>query len=342
MAERYTLKGPGLQGAGFDVVEEAARNIDRYDMLAGAGGGESLVVAVSGGPDSTCLLDVLARLRASFGFDIVVAHVDHGLSPGSEEIAAKVAALTAEAGFEAHVVRAPDLAGSNLHARAREFRYGFFDLVATRAGADRIATGHTLDDRAETTLARLIHGAGTEGLAGLRPVDNSRIRPLISLRRSRTRAYCIERNLSFFDDPGNADLRFERSRVRSEVLPAIERGWGEGAIASIATSAERLGEDASLIASLADSLFMQLAKTEGDLRTFELATFGQVPRAMQRRLLERAVGRLRDRSGAISSALEALARGATDVRFDLPSGGEIAITRGRVEVRAGASGETQQ
>ena len=319
------LGDPTFGGPGYKVVERALATINRYDMF---GGGESVIVAYSGGPDSTCLLDVMSRLRGKLGLKIAVAHVDHGLSEQSAEIAAKASTTAAEAGFEIHVVRIPDLDGPNLHARAREFRYGFFDLVAEKEGADRIATGHTLDDRAETTLARLIHGSGTSGLAGIPPVEGARVRPLIELRRAETRVYCEECGLDFFEDPANDDPRFERAAVRGRLVAAIEERWGPGAIAAIAQSSERLREDATALDGLADRLYSEVAKVEGDAATVEIQTdaFLTMPRAFRRRILERAVGRVRDRSAGIDEVLDALDNRetrATRASFSIAGGIEI-------------------
>lgn len=292
-----------LGGPGFDVVEKARAAINRYRMLAPE---DRVLVALSGGPDSTCLLDVLLRLRAQSGYELTVAHVDHGLSEESETIATTVARAVAESGLEVHVVRAPGLEGPNLHARARDFRYSFFETIAAQWGATRIATGHTLDDRVETTVARLIHGAGTPGLAGIPPVDNKRIRPLIGVRRSETRAYCDDNALGYFDDPANEDDRFERVLVRREVVGAVEERWGDGAVRAMAVSSERLWEDARALGNLADRLYEGLAKVEDERVSFALDVILEAPRAFRRRLLEKAVGRYRDRSGVIDAALDAL------------------------------------
>jgi tRNA(Ile)-lysidine synthase len=309
-------------GPGYPIVEQALATIDRYGMIQQ---GEKVLVCVSGGPDSTCMLDVLWRVSERLDLDIEVAHVDHGLSADSDDIAARVASSAAEAGFEVHVVRAPDLEGPNLHARARDFRYGFFDLVAGRIGAARIATGHTLDDRVETSLARLVHGAGTSGVAGIPPIDRNRIRPLIDVRRPQTRLYCDEVGLSYVDDPANDDERFERATIRRGLVAAIEARWGDGAVRAIARSSELLREDASALDSLAARLYTDLARATDEGVEFELDGIAALPRALQRRVLETAVGPVRDRSGGIEAALDAVSERRAGTVFNVAGGITIAL-----------------
>jgi tRNA(Ile)-lysidine synthase len=324
--------GRRLGGPGFEVVEQARAAIERYRMLELE---DRILVAVSGGPDSTCLLDVLARLSSQGGYVLAAAHVDHGLTPGSEKVAAAVSHAVAEAGFEAHVIRAPDLSGPNLHARARAFRYAFFETIAETWGATRIATGHTLDDRVETTLARLIHGAGTDGLAGLPPNEGKRIRPLVTLRRSETRDYCAATSLQYHDDPSNYDDRFERVQVRKEVVGAIESRWGEGAVRAMGVSADRLREDSVALKQLGERVYEQVARPTLLGIELDLALMVEAPRAFRRRILERAVGRVRDRSGGIDAVLDALERDTPPrgALFSVASGIEIEIGPDKLIVR---------
>ena len=334
MASR-ALGDPTLGGPGYKLVERVRDTIEQHKMFVP---GDGVVVAFSGGPDSTCLLDVLARLSDKLSLGLVVAHVDHGLSETSAGVAARVAHLAATAGFEVHVARAPDLAGANLHARARDFRYEFLDIVATKEGAQRIATGHTLDDRVETTLARFVHGAGTDVLAGLAATDGRRIRPLIELRRSETRAYCEECGLEFVDDAANADPRFERTVVRNDLVPVIEEAFGAGSVRAMATSVDRLREDSNALNELADRLYRDLATGEEGVVSFTRETFDRLPRALRRRLLERAVGRVRDRNSGIDEVLDALddgsPSGTSEASFDLAGETGVRLTRDRLEVDA--------
>ncbi|MDQ5874932.1 MAG: tRNA lysidine(34) synthetase TilS, partial [Actinomycetota bacterium] len=248
----------------------------------------------------------------------------------------RVGARMAEAGLDSLVIRLSGLEGPNLQARARTLRYGFFETLAQKLGAQRIATGHTLDDRVETTLGRLIHGAPPEVLAGIPPVDGLRIRPLIEIRRGDARAYCEERGLSVYDDPSNDDDRFERVAVRNEVVPVIERRWGPGAVRAMGASCERLWEDARALENLSGRIYAGIAESSGDEVTFERSALGPLDRALRRRLLQLAVGRVRDRSGGIEAALDALdgeEKEGTSSALDFSVAGEGVITVSPGEVR---------
>lgn len=279
--------------------------MERHSMLAGV---DTIVVAVSGGPDSTALLDVMRRLGVDI--DILVAHVDHGLGPASQDVAADVAKRAAAAGFDVHLARATGLEGPNLQARARAFRFSFFESLAEKEGADLIVTGHTLDDRIETSLARFIHGASTDTLAGLSPMSPGsgripRARPLIEVRRREVRDYCEERGLGFYEDPANSDPRFERSEVRA-LLARIEDRWGDGGVRAMATSIDRIAEDATALATQAERLFEGLVRRSGTQQILDLATMLKLPKALRRRVLESAVGPLQDRGPGIAEVLNAL------------------------------------
>ncbi|HWL64910.1 MAG TPA: tRNA lysidine(34) synthetase TilS [Actinomycetota bacterium] len=311
-------------GPGFDLLEKCEKTIAAHRMLEH---GQTVCVALSGGPDSTCLLDVLARLGEKLDLTLIIAHADHQLSDETAEVAARISSAAAQQGYEVHLARAPDLEGPNLHARARDFRYEFFEIVSEREGADRIATGHTLDDRVETTIARLIHGSGTSGLAGVPPVHGRRVRPLIDIRRSETRAYCTEVGLDFFDDPANSSRRFERSAIRQDIVTAIESRWGDGAIRAMGRSSELLRQDAEALSHLAETIYADLGVDAGTGVRFPREGLSALPRAFRRRLLELAVGRVRDRGGGIEAAVEAMEERSSrrEVRFSVASGIEISI-----------------
>jgi tRNA(Ile)-lysidine synthase len=185
--------------------------------------GSRVLVAVSGGPDSMALLHVLALVRGSLAFGLFAHGVDHGLRAESaaELDLAESFARTLDVPFSRSCLSlAP---GSNLQARARDARWEALRGAASHLGADRIATGHHAEDRAETVVMRLVRGTGLRGLAALPPLDGDRIRPLYSARRTDIDAHVRRHRIPHVTDPSNRDPRFLRTRVRYEIMPALER-----------------------------------------------------------------------------------------------------------------------
>jgi tRNA(Ile)-lysidine synthase len=201
------------------VRRAVARALDGGVVL---GRDECAVVACSGGPDSTALLDALARLAPPRGLRLHVAHVDHGLREGSAVEAGGVASLAAARGLPFHALRVEVTPGGSLQDRARASRHAALRTLASKLDATAIALGHTADDQAETVLMRALSGATPRALRAMSPRDGMLARPLLGVWRAQTLAYCAALSLPVVDDPSNADPRFLRSRVRHELLPALE------------------------------------------------------------------------------------------------------------------------
>lgn len=188
--------------------------------------GDRGAVALSGGPDSLCLLHLLWRLSQELDMEILALHVDHGLRPESAEEAEQAAALARDLGLEAEVLEAelpPPEEPGNLQERAREARLALLAAEAQRRACRWVALGHTATDQAETVVMRAIRGAGLQGLAGMAPGRAPFIRPLLTITRPEVRRYLEHHALSPLEDPSNATDRFLRNRVRHHVLPLLER-----------------------------------------------------------------------------------------------------------------------
>jgi tRNA(Ile)-lysidine synthase len=184
--------------------------------------GERVLVACSGGPDSMGLLDALVRLAPPRGWRLEVAHVDHGLRAESAAEADLVAEECARAGLPLRRLKVSVAAGGSLQERARSARLDALRTTARSAGATAIALGHTADDQAETVLMRILTTGSPRGLVAMAERDGLMARPLLRVWRAQTAAYCDALGLDVVDDPSNRDRRFLRTRVRHELLPALE------------------------------------------------------------------------------------------------------------------------
>jgi tRNA(Ile)-lysidine synthase len=187
--------------------------------------GDGVVVAFSGGPDSTALLWGMSRLAARRELRLHAAHFDHGMDAGSPGRAAAAARLAAALEVPMVRERCDVLAGrqtaGSAEAAGRQARYEFLERTRRRLGARFVATAHHRDDQAETVLLRLLFGSGLEGLAGVRPVQGAVVRPLLSLPRAALLAAVAAAGLEPVDDPTNRDLGVPRNRVRHRLLPAL-------------------------------------------------------------------------------------------------------------------------
>ncbi len=182
--------------------------------------GERVLVAFSGGPDSTALLLGLHEA----GYDVVAAHYDHALQPGSGLVAAHVVALCRSLGITLLTERRTSpLPKGSVQAAARALRYDFLERCAEQVGPTKVALGHTADDRVEGTVMHLLRGCGMAGLRGMPPSRGRFVRPLLEVWRADVMAFLDERGVVALEDPANSDPRYQRVSVRRDLLPALER-----------------------------------------------------------------------------------------------------------------------
>src|SRR3954468_17439063 len=225
--------------------------------------GKPLLVLLSGGADSVCLL----HMALEQGADVSALHVNYGLRESADEDEQFCRDL-----FPLLTVEQVRLGPGNVQALAREARYA----LAERHAVGDYATGHTLSDQAETVLMRLCSSPGRRGLLGMAPRRGRLVRPLLGMTREETRAYCRLHGLAWREDESNSDPRFTRARVRHELLPMLER---------VAPGAERtIAETARLLRDEAEALDALLPQTDS------LAEIAALPPALGRLVLRRLAG----------------------------------------------------
>jgi tRNA(Ile)-lysidine synthase len=239
--------------------------------LNGAGAppdGAAIAVAVSGGADSLALLHALRVLAGPRGWRLEVVTVDHGLRAGSAADAAFVVDHAKALGLGAHLatLTAAELdaeRGAGPEGAARAARYRALRAVAEMAGCEAVATGHTLDDQAETVLLQLLRGAGPDGLAAMAVRDGWLLRPLLGVRRAETRACCQALGLAWREDESNADQRLLRNAVRLRVLPLLEE-LRPGAARTLARAADLARQDRDWLEPLAAEAMAEVVAAAGD------------------------------------------------------------------------------
>lgn len=276
------------------AIRRAVR-ADLADLPVGA----LVLVACSGGPDSLALAAATAFVGPRLGLRAGAVLVDHGLQPGSAQVAQRAAGTCRDLGLDpVRVVPVTVTGDGGPEAAARAARYGALAAAATDLGAVAVLLGHTLDDQAETVLLALARGSGARSLAGM-PGRRGRLRrPLLRLRRADTVAACAALGLRPWQDPTNGDpagptaapgARPRRSAVRHQVLPVLEDALGPGVATALARTADQLREDAEALEHLALAV---LARARADDPragvALDVAVLAGEPAALRRRALRAA------------------------------------------------------
>ena len=314
------------------LLDSARRSVVANDLT-----GASMVVAFSGGPDSTALLHSLHSLKGALGLKLHAAHLDHGLRPGSSEVDADFArSFAASLGIPFTTEKADTNAlrakrRLSVEEAARRVRYEFLSRVASKQGADCVALGHTLDDQAETVLLNVIRGTGLDGLSAMKAVSDREIggrrvtlfRPLLSVSKSEILAYCAENDLDPRLDESNLSTEFTRNRIRLDLMPSLERYNP-----SIRTALARLASSASMDM---DFIRREVKRAAGDMITVdsrgvsvEREPFRRLHPAIGHHLLRYAVklakGDTNDMELGHVSRMFGMMSGAAGKSLDLPDG----------------------
>lgn len=291
-----------------------------------------VLVAVSGGADSVVLLDLLCLTLAQHQLDLVVAHVDHGIHPGSHEVADRVARLAAEVGlpFERAVLA---LGPSATETAARRARYRALREIARRRGAGVILTAHHRDDQRETVLMRLLKGSGPAGLAGMRSRTRDLARPLLAFSRRTLMAWARRRELAWWEDPANLDPRHLRSWIRQDLLPVLEQR-----LPTLPRNLDKVARQARLHTRAMDQALsgwpaLAVRREHGHLGADWTALSG-LPLALRLALLQ-ALVRLAGGPASLARlrrAAASLSRGQSGMRADLGGHWRLELAFGRVVI----------
>lgn len=303
MRSPENLKRPGKRrmSASKPVFKKFKDAIAGYRLVRP---GDKILVAVSGGADSTALLALLVELSGEIPLDLVAAHFNHRLRAEAEEDEKFVEGLAKDYGLSfvsgtEDVRRFARREKMNLEEAGRKLRYEFLAREASRIHAARIATAHTMNDQAETVLMRLMRGCGPLGLRGISPArDGLVIRPLIGLERGEIEAYLRERKIIFRTDRTNKDRRYLRNRVRLDLIPRIQKYYEPRIVPHLGRLAAILAEEESLLDGLSDDPFRMCSRQREGGPALDAGILLSLPAALARRVvrrfLENILGDLRD------------------------------------------------
>lgn len=307
------------------LLRRIQRDVERHELF---GPDARVLVACSGGRDSVALLYLLRQFPASWRLSIEVGHVHHGLRQAADTDVTFVESLCHDLGVPLRVERLRGLAGVGLEARAREARYAALIRMAEGAGAPLVATGHTMDDQAETVLLRLLRGAGPGALTGIAPRRAlgeavEVVRPLLWTRREHLEVFLRDIGATWREDETNRDLRITRNRVRHRILPLLAEE-SPRVVERLAHIAEIVREEEAAWAERTRSSLAEVARIEGPSWRVSLRRFRELPVAVQRRVLREIAGRLGNEDGVSFVQLEDVRwqalRGQTGTETVLPGG----------------------
>jgi len=314
------------------VLERVTATAREHEMFLP---GQTVLVCVSGGPDSVCLLESLVRLRRLFKIRLEVFHLDHRLRPDSAKDAAYVKRLAERNRLPCHVRVAAmrPAKGESVEAWARAQRLWHVRAVQLEAGAERIARGHTVDDQAETIVMALMRGGGLRSLAGIEPVLGPQVEPLIDVTRSEVEAFCRALRLRPREDPTNGDARYLRNAIRLKILPEMERWSRRDVRAPLARTAALLRADERVLSQLAGDATERVVDEAPDGFDLDAAELLTLPRPVAARVVRDTLWRARvfATEGSIDAVLD-LAAGRAGRSRDLGLGSTARRDRGYVHL----------
>ncbi|OPX39057.1 MAG: tRNA lysidine(34) synthetase TilS [Desulfobacteraceae bacterium 4484_190.2] len=269
-----------------DTIKKVRHTIIKYNMIRD---GDRVVV-----PDSVCLLDILQELEDELRIELVVAHFDHGLRPDEDEAENRfVESLAVALTLPFETKKADPGMGQespSVEERARHARYQFLEGVKEKFSAQKIATGHNLNDQAETVLMRLLRGSGPSGLAGIPPCrEEKMIRPLIEITRGEIESYLERKGLTHITDSSNFQACYLRNKIRLELLPRLQE-YQPRIVELLGRTADIMRNDEAWLAAGAEEWVERSTETKGDGEIrIPLSSFIILPEALKNRVIRYAL-----------------------------------------------------
>lgn len=279
-------------------VKKVIKTIKKYDMIQP---GDKIIVAVSGGPDSICLLDILNQIKGQLNFFLIIAHVNHGIRNKESDTEARFVRRKSShmsLPFEQVKVSVPDIArerNCSVEQAGRTIRYHFFKELLKKHQAQKIALGHHADDQVETILMRIMRGCGLRGLRGIPARRNTFIRPLIECKRLEIRDYCHRRKIAYCLDSSNKEPQYLRNKIRHQLIPLLVEEYHPSVCYHLLQLRDIVIAELSFWEEIIEQYYLKTIKKEYSQGIIlDSEQLSRWPIAVQRRVIRKALIQLRD------------------------------------------------
>ena len=270
------------------LKEKVLETIKKYNLIEK---GDSIVIGVSGGPDSICLLNILNSLKDELEIRIYVAHVNHMLREEADTETEYVKSFCEKLGIECFCkkIDIEDISKKEklgTEEAGRNERYKFFDEILQKTNSNKIATAHNSNDKVETVLLNILRGSGISGLKGIEPIrENKYIRPLIETERKDIEEYCNENKLEPKIDKTNLESIYKRNKVRNDLIPYIEKEINPNIVKTINRLSEVATEENEYIEKIVEKEFNNLKIIQGNETALDLKKFNNLELVIKRRVI---------------------------------------------------------
>ena len=270
------------------LKDEILKTIKTYNLINKK---DKIVIGVSGGPDSICLLHVLNSLKQELEIEICVAHINHMIRKVADSETEYVRKFCNDLGIECFIkkvdiIKLAKEEKKGTEETGRKVRYDFFDEVLKKTNSNKIATAHNSNDKAETVILNILRGSGISGLKGIEPIrDNKYIRPLIETDRIEIEKYCNKNNLNPKYDESNNENIYNRNKIRNEVIPYIKREFNQNIIKTINRLSNVAAEENEYMQKITKKEYDNISTTKNDIIIIDLKKFNNLELVIKRRII---------------------------------------------------------
>lgn len=270
------------------LKDEVLKTIKTYNLI---NKGDKVVVGVSGGPDSICLLHVLYTLKQELGIEIFVAHINHMIREAADSETQYVQNFCKKLGIKCFVKKENVTYLAKQQKKGteeigRQIRYEFFNEILTETDSNKIATAHNSNDRAETVILNILRGSGISGLKGIEVMREQKyIRPLIDINRTDIEKYCKENGLNPRYDESNDENKYSRNKVRNIIIPYIKKEFNPNIIKTINRLSAVATEENEYIQKIVKKEYCQMATKENENIILDLKKFNDLELVIKRRII---------------------------------------------------------